>query len=164
MGFHITVVFSEDGVNGVVVSNGGQGLGSTDAVDNRVLGATVVRALDDMDVKMMLMFDGCPMDGIDGAELSAFVVKEDTIVGEGFLHLGEEISVNNGNFGGFFCRLRFEIEADSDLVGFVPDVSGRRTSQRRGSGGVVRRVGGWMAVGRACGKPLEVERHLGEGW
>jgi hypothetical protein len=129
-------------------------------MDDAVLG-WAFGFLRDVDIEVTLVFNRRPMDWIDVLELGTFVIEYKAFIGKGSLHLGEEVSVNNGDFGCVIGCLWYEIETNRDLIHFVVVVNGNGTGQRSGHGNVVRRIGFLVTVGGASGEAFEVEHHHG---
>lgn len=58
-------------------------------MDNGVLVLASFRSLRCMEIEVALMHDRIPVNRIDVVDRFAFVVEQDNVVGEGFLHLGK---------------------------------------------------------------------------
>jgi hypothetical protein len=69
-----------------------------------------------VDVKMALMDDGIPVDWIDFLDHFLFVVVNDDVVLEGFFDLGQEVSMDNGDFLGSVRIFWLKFEAEHDLL------------------------------------------------
>jgi hypothetical protein len=87
-------------VNRVVGANCSERLRRANSVNNDVLAFASCCSLGGMDMEMALMDHGIPINWIDFLDYFPFVVIDDNVVLEGFFDLGQEVSMDNGNFLG----------------------------------------------------------------
>ena len=92
-------------------------------------------------MEMALMDHGIPVDWIDVLDLFPFVIVDDNVVVKGFFDLGQEVSMDDGNFLGRIGTFWLKFETEHDLLHFFIDVGGSGTSFGSGGRDCIVRVG-----------------------
>jgi hypothetical protein len=92
--FHEAGVLLEKRMDHFVSTNGREGLGGPDMMDDYILALVSSGANRGMKVEMTLVGDGSPVNGINGFNNFAFVVEDGDIIIKDFLDLGKEVGMD----------------------------------------------------------------------